>query len=84
MVSRKRARITEDDEDEVKAPVEAPSMLQQIRNMWEFASFMQFLFLFGKAFKVEDFEIEVRLCPLTVYTYIFASLTHLHSNLRTS
>jgi hypothetical protein len=39
-----------------------PSLLQRIRNMWEFASVMQFIFVFGKAVKIdEDFDIEVRL-----------------------
>lgn len=38
-----------------------PSLLQRIRNMWEFASVMQFIFIFGKAVKIdEDFDIEVR------------------------
>ena len=37
-----------------------PSLLQRLRNMWEFASVMQFIFMFGKAIKVdEDFDIEV-------------------------
>jgi hypothetical protein len=36
------------------------SLLQRIRNMWEFASVMQFIFVFGKAVKIdEDFDIEV-------------------------
>jgi hypothetical protein len=39
-----------------------PSLLHRIRNMWEFASVMQYIFMFGKAIKVdEDFDIEVRL-----------------------
>ncbi len=38
-----------------------PSLLQQLRNMWEFASVMQYIFTFGKAVKIdEDFDIEVR------------------------
>ena len=38
-----------------------PSMLQQIRNMWEFAAVMQYIFMFGKAVRIdEDFDIEVR------------------------
>ncbi len=57
---RKRTR----DEMEAAAPEEKkqePSLLQRIRNMWEFASVMQFIFMFGKAIKIdEDFDIEVR------------------------
>ncbi|KIV88824.1 hypothetical protein PV10_08462 [Exophiala mesophila] len=38
---------------------ETPSLLKTIRNMWEFASTMQFIFMFGKALKIdEDFDIE--------------------------
>ena len=34
--------------------------LRRLRNMWEFASFMQYLYLFGKAVKVDDdFDIDV-------------------------
>ncbi|KIW18765.1 hypothetical protein PV08_03054 [Exophiala spinifera] len=55
---RKRTR----DEMEASAPEEkktGPSILQRIRNMWEFASIMQFIFIFGKAIKIdEDFDIE--------------------------
>lgn len=37
-----------------------PSLLHRIRNMWEFASVMQYIFMFGKAVKIdEDFDIEV-------------------------
>src|SRR5689334_7397784 len=36
------------------------SLLHRIRNMWEFASMMQYIFMFGKAVKIdEDFDIEV-------------------------
>lgn len=35
-------------------------LIEKIRNMWEFASVMQFIFIFGKAVKIdEDFDIEV-------------------------
>lgn len=41
------------------APREVP-LIEKIRNMWEFASVMQFIFIFGKAVKIdEDFDIEV-------------------------
>lgn len=38
---------------------EGPSTLQKIRNMWEFASLMQYIFFFGKAVRIEDIEVEV-------------------------
>ncbi|KUL91507.1 hypothetical protein ZTR_01598 [Talaromyces verruculosus] len=43
---------------------EEPSLLQRIRNCWEFASLMQYIFFFGKVMKidedlgVEDLEME--------------------------
>ncbi|KAK3059267.1 hypothetical protein LTS18_011264, partial [Coniosporium uncinatum] len=56
MVSRKRAR------EEVEEPEEdgnaEPSTLERIRNMWRFASLMQYLFLFGKAVKVDEIDVE--------------------------
>jgi len=34
--------------------------LKDLRNMWEFASLMQYIFLFGNVVKIdEDFDIEV-------------------------
>ncbi len=38
-----------------------PSVLERLRNMWQFANLMQFLFIFGKAVRIdcEDFGIEV-------------------------
>jgi hypothetical protein len=31
-----------------------PSMLEQIRNMWEFANLTQWIFTFGKAVKLDE------------------------------
>ena len=37
-----------------------PSLLVKLRNMWEFACLMQYIYIFGKAVKIEeDFDIEV-------------------------
>lgn len=42
-------------------PAPELSLLQRIRNAWEFSNLMQFIFTFGKAVKIdEDFSIEVR------------------------
>lgn len=36
-------------------------MLTRLRNTWQFAAFMQYLFLFGKVVKVDDeFDMDVR------------------------
>ena len=59
MVSRKRGRA----EMESPEPAADTSLLTRLRNMWEFANIMQYIFIFGKAVKIdEDFDIEVH-CP---------------------
>ncbi len=56
MPSRKRAA----DEMEAEAPVQEPSTLQKLRNMWQFANLAQYISLFGDAVKIDkDFDIEV-------------------------
>lgn len=60
------------EEAQLDAPTE-PAMapetaetLKELRNMWEFASLMQYIFLFGDAVKIdEDFDIEVSTSALT-------------------
>lgn len=45
---------------EPEVPEEKQEMLSQLRSMWEFASLMQYIFLFGKVVKIdENFDIEV-------------------------
>jgi hypothetical protein len=47
-------------EMEYSEPARDIPLIEKIRNMWEFASVMQFIFIFGKAVKIdEDFDIEV-------------------------
>jgi hypothetical protein len=44
-------------------------LLDRLRNMWEFASIMQYIFLFGKAVKIDDtFDIGVIL-PHSCYPF---------------
>ncbi len=63
MVPRKRGR----DEMESSDPPKETSLLDRIRNMWEFACVMQYIFTFGKAVRIdEDFDIEV---PATNSSY---------------
>jgi hypothetical protein len=58
MVSRKRAHS--EMETEPAKPDGELSLLQRIRNCWEFASLMQYIFTFGKIVKIdEDFGVEV-------------------------
>ncbi|KAL8698720.1 MAG: hypothetical protein Q9201_006419 [Fulgogasparrea decipioides] len=55
MTSRKRGRA----EMESLEPSPETSLLQRLRNTWEFSNLMQFIFIFGKAVKIdEDFTIE--------------------------
>lgn len=61
-----RYKRTRDDAEldlpslEPEVPEEKQEMLSQLRNMWEFASLMQYIFLFGKVVKIdENFDIEV-------------------------
>ena len=59
MPGRKRTRDEVDDIN-IPAPPQLDSMLVKLRNTWEFANLMQYIFLFGKAVKIdEDFDIEV-------------------------
>ncbi|KAJ4295762.1 hypothetical protein N0V88_004464 [Collariella sp. IMI 366227] len=51
-VSRKRSRRELDSDD--SAPPKESSLLQRIRNMWQFANLFQFILLFGPALKVDD------------------------------
>lgn len=57
-MSRKRDRA-EMESSELTAE---PSMLTRLRDMWEFSNLMQYIFIFGKAVKIdEEFTIEVGL-----------------------
>jgi hypothetical protein len=55
--SRKRER----QEMEAPEPPKEPSLLERIRNMWEFANLVQWIFIFGRVVKIdENLDIEVR------------------------
>jgi hypothetical protein len=56
---RKRA-LPEANSNDANTPAQ-PSILQRLRNMWQFANLYQFILLFGKALKIDDnLDIEVR------------------------
>lgn len=47
-------------EMEAVEPPREPSLLERIRNMWEFANLAQWIFIFGRAVKIdENLDIEV-------------------------
>ena len=53
---------------ESSEPPPEMSLLQRIRNTWEFSNLMQYIFIFGKAVKIdEDFSIDVG--PSIMSTY---------------
>lgn len=55
---------------ESSEPTPEPSLLSRLRNTWEFANLMQYIFIFGRAVKIdEEFDIEVR--PFTYPTDIY-------------
>ncbi|KAI9799336.1 MAG: hypothetical protein M1825_004829 [Sarcosagium campestre] len=55
MAPRKRGH----QELKSEEPIAAPSLLTRIRNMWQFANLVQFLFIFGNALRLgDDFDIE--------------------------
>ena len=65
MVSRKRQR----DEMESSEPTQELSMLDKLRNTWELANLMQYIYIFGKAVKIdEDLTIEVLFPILSPFT----------------
>ena len=59
-LKRSAAEAQLDVPTEPQLSPEAAQTLTDLRNMWEFASLMQYIFLFGNVVKIdEDFDIEV-------------------------
>jgi hypothetical protein len=58
MVSRKRAHSEMEAAPEQRP--QEPDLLKRLRDCWELANLMQYIFTFGKVMKIdEDFDIEV-------------------------
>jgi hypothetical protein len=58
-MSLTRKRSHTEANGEAKLSVAEPSLLQRIRNMWQFANLCQWIFLFGSIVKVDDnFDVE--------------------------
>jgi hypothetical protein len=67
--SRKRGR----QEMEAAEPPKEPSLLERIRNMWEFANLVQWIFIFGRVVKIdENLDIEVHSNPSPATPYRIA------------
>ena len=59
-LKRSAAEAQLDVPTEPEMAPETAQTLKDLRNMWEFASLMQYIFLFGNVVKIdEDFDIEV-------------------------
>ncbi|KAL1954358.1 hypothetical protein VTO42DRAFT_1385 [Malbranchea cinnamomea] len=59
MVSRKRTRAESEEIPLAEPPQHQNGLLHQLRNMWEFANLMQYIYTFGKVVKIsEDIEID--------------------------
>ena len=51
---------------EAVEPPREPTMLERIRNMWQFANLAQWIFTFGRVVKIdENLDIEVQLARST-------------------
>jgi hypothetical protein len=54
---------------EAVEPPKERSLLDRIRNMWEFANLAQWIFIFGRAVKIdENVDVEVSLSSSAVCT----------------
>ena len=60
MSRRKRGH----DEMQASEPPKESSLLEKLRNMWEFASLNQYIYTFGDAVKIDkDLDMEVHVNP---------------------
>ena len=54
---------------EAVEPPKEPSLLERIRNMWEFANLAQWIFIFGRTVKIdENLDVEVSISLSARYT----------------
>jgi hypothetical protein len=67
--SRKRGH----QEMETPEPPKEPGLLTRIRNMWEFANLVQWIFLFGKVVKLDDEHLDVEVMRMELHTSPLAS-----------
>lgn len=62
--------------DEQAGPIEAPSALGRLRNMWQFASLCQWFYIFGGVVKMDNLDIDV--CFLALLMTVEKSSTNCH------
>lgn len=56
------ARKRRHEELEVSEPQNEISTLTKLRNTWEFANLMQYIYIFGKAVKIDE-DLDIEVCP---------------------
>ena len=59
--TRDEAEMDLDVAVEPAVPAEQQETLNTLRNMWEFASLMQYIFLFGQVVKIDD-DLDIEVC----------------------
>ena len=58
--TREEAGLDAEPQSELDARPEQNDILTTLRNAWEFASLMQYIFMFGHVMKIDDdFDVEV-------------------------
>lgn len=68
--SRSAIELEHDDDNSTK--------LQKLRNTWEFACLVQFLFLFGKTLKLQNVDLDVcfAICAVLFIMYTLSAVSH--------
>ena len=73
MAPRKRSH----EEMESSEPAPEPTLLERLRNTWEFANLMQYIFFFGDVVKLDkDLDIEVSFLQ---WLFTKPSISHAHT-----
>lgn len=54
---------------EASEPQEERPMIERIRNMWEFANLAQWIYIFGKAVKIDE-SLDIEACHALSVQYI--------------
>lgn len=75
MLSRKRPIRAVNGDVGVPSRDNDSTLLSRIRNMWQFANFCQWIYIFGKTAKIDDaIDIEVNIHPIFFCSLISSSL----------
>lgn len=64
-LKRTRDEAELDIPTERELPTEQAELRTKLRNMWEFASLMQYIYLFGSVVKIDD-NLDIEVCAKSV------------------